>query len=54
MKLENLSDAQQNVAAKIFNELIGFTVREAKDILKYIAGDLDNRAVVDEGDNNDT
>ena len=48
MKSENLSQAQQNAAAKIFNELIGFTVREAKDVLKYIAGELEDKAVIEQ------
>lgn len=48
MKRENLSIEQQDAAESIFHELIGFRVSEAKMILKYIAGELEDKAVVEQ------
>lgn len=48
MKRESLSKEQQNSADDIFQELIGFRVSEAKQILKYVAGELEERAVIEQ------
>lgn len=48
MKRENLSIEQQDIADFIFKELCGCTVREAKEILKYVASELEEKAVVEQ------
>ncbi len=48
MKREQLTIEQTDAADAIFHELIGFKVSEAKMILKYIAGELEEKAVVEQ------
>lgn len=50
MKIE-LSDEEQHVADKIFEELIGFTIEQAKMILRVVKSDLEKFTVIRGEDN---
>lgn len=49
MKTE-LTQEQREAADVMFRELVGFTVAEARQILKTLNSELDMRAVVEEAD----
>ena len=47
MKREQLTLEQTDIADFILKELCGCTVKDAKEILKYVVSELDERAVID-------
>ena len=48
MKIE-LGDAELEIAEKIFDELVGLTIEEAKAVLKIVLAELD-KCTVNRGD----
>ena len=49
MKRE-MTDDERDAAEKIFLELVGFTVEQAKFILKTVALQIEDKAVIEDGE----
>ena len=47
---QEMAEAMEEAAEKIFLELVGFTVKQAKGILKLVAPRIEERAVIEEGE----
>lgn len=49
MKREMTAEEKQ-AAEKIFSELVGFTIDQAKDILKAVLTRIGNKAIIEDGE----
>ena len=44
--MKELTEVQRELALQILGELIGLTMEQAKAVLKFVAADLERRAVI--------